>query len=102
MARTFLLVMPQFELTPSLAMPQFELTPKALANFSPGLERSDNPGNANQQKDRTLKGFGNWRTLSGLARYSIVNPWVLTALEPRAGISQRLRRYFKLRHYSLF
>jgi len=21
------------------------LTPKALANFSPGLERSDNPGN---------------------------------------------------------
>jgi len=28
-----------FELTP------IELTPKALANFSPGLERSDNPGN---------------------------------------------------------
>ena len=25
-------------------MPQFELTPKALANLSPGLERSDNPG----------------------------------------------------------
>jgi len=25
-------------------LPQFELTPKALANFSPGLERSDNPG----------------------------------------------------------
>ena len=23
---------------------QFELTPKALANLSPGLERSDNPG----------------------------------------------------------
>jgi hypothetical protein len=23
---------------------QFEITPKALANFSPGLERSDNPG----------------------------------------------------------
>jgi len=24
-------------------MSQFELTPKALANFSPGLERSENP-----------------------------------------------------------
>jgi len=23
---------------------QFEITPKALANFSPGLERSENPG----------------------------------------------------------
>jgi len=28
----------------SFVMSQFELTPKALANFSPGLERSDNPG----------------------------------------------------------
>jgi hypothetical protein len=26
------------------------LTPKALANFSPGLERSDNPGNGNKKK----------------------------------------------------
>jgi len=41
-------------------------TPKALANASPGLERSDNPGECKQQKDRTLKGFGDWRTLSGL------------------------------------
>jgi endonuclease G len=30
------------------------------------LERSDNPGNANEKKHRTLKGFGNWRTPSGL------------------------------------
>jgi hypothetical protein len=27
-----------------LVVPQFELTPKALANFSPGFERSENPG----------------------------------------------------------
>jgi len=34
-----------FELTPkALANLGFELTPKAFANFSPGLERSDNPG----------------------------------------------------------
>ena len=25
------------------------LTPKAFANFSPGLERSDNPGSTNEQ-----------------------------------------------------
>jgi hypothetical protein len=36
---------------------QFELTPKALANFSPGLERSDNPG-FTVISDQTLKGFG--------------------------------------------
>jgi hypothetical protein len=28
----------------AMIMAQFEDTPKALANFSPGLERSDNPG----------------------------------------------------------
>jgi hypothetical protein len=27
-----------------LGVHQFETTPKAFANFSPGLERSDNPG----------------------------------------------------------
>jgi hypothetical protein len=25
-------------------MPEFEKTPKALANFSPGFEQSENPG----------------------------------------------------------
>ncbi|HSE19247.1 MAG TPA: hypothetical protein VLB46_19450, partial [Pyrinomonadaceae bacterium] len=40
-----------FQLTPkaSLIAP---LTPKALANFSPGLERSDNPGSTDQNKDK--------------------------------------------------
>jgi hypothetical protein len=41
------------------------LTPKALANLSPGLERSDNPGNAIRIRFLTLKGLGAWRTLSG-------------------------------------
>jgi hypothetical protein len=44
-------------------------TPKALANCSPGLERSDNPGIDDETRTETLKGFGNWRTLSGLKTY---------------------------------
>jgi hypothetical protein len=28
----------------NLVMPQFGLTPRALANFSPGFEHSENPG----------------------------------------------------------
>jgi hypothetical protein len=44
------------------------LTPKALANVSPGLKRSDNPGIRIHKKGQTLKGFANCRTLSGLNR----------------------------------
>jgi hypothetical protein len=43
-------------------------TPKALANFSPGLERSDNPGVANIEKISTLKEFITRRTLTGFKR----------------------------------
>jgi hypothetical protein len=46
-------------------MSQFELTPKALANFSPGFERSENPGVVSYRVV-TLQGFANRRTLSGL------------------------------------
>jgi hypothetical protein len=45
------------------------LTPKALANFSPGLARSDNPGTQHIEAVLTLKGFANCRTLSGFGRY---------------------------------
>jgi len=34
------------------------ITPKAFANFSPGFERSENPGVIKQNKMTTLKGFG--------------------------------------------
>jgi hypothetical protein len=37
---------------------QFELTPKAFANFSPGFERSENPGCIMNKSQITLKGFG--------------------------------------------
>jgi len=36
----------------TFALRQFEITPEALANFSPGLERSDNPGNNIQNRER--------------------------------------------------
>ena len=32
------------------------LTPKALANFSPGFERSDNPGDSNLSRGNPEKG----------------------------------------------
>jgi hypothetical protein len=47
---------------------QFEITPEAFANFSPGLERSDNPGNVNKKSGVTLKGFAARETLSGFSR----------------------------------
>src|SRR5256885_16634462 len=50
------------------AVMQFDFgmaTPKALANFSPGLERSDNPGIPIRNKSKTLKAFANSRTLPG-------------------------------------
>jgi len=41
-----------------------------LANLSPGFERSENPGNTYKNKQQTLQGFGNWRTLAGFIRYA--------------------------------
>ena len=41
---------------PFSVLVHFEKTPKALANFSPGLERSDNPG-ITKTSCKTLKGF---------------------------------------------
>ena len=38
-------------------MMQFELTPKALANFTPGLGRSNNPGIGSKKIVSTLKGL---------------------------------------------
>jgi hypothetical protein len=61
---------------------QFGITPKALANFSPVLERSDNPGYANNENYQTLKGFAARGTLSGLFMKDDVNPRVVAALQP--------------------
>ena len=78
---------------------QFENTPKAFANFSPGLEHSDNPGIANNKTDPTLKGFVLRGTLSGFNASFLISPRVVAALQPRAEISERLRRIFKLNPY---
>jgi len=45
------------------------ITPKALANFSPGFERSENPGCQLQEMRQTLKGFLSHQTPSGLIYY---------------------------------
>ncbi len=49
------------DLLPLMVVGQFEnwtITPKAFANFSPGLERSDNPGGLNIKRTATLKALG--------------------------------------------
>jgi hypothetical protein len=71
------------------------LTPKAFANFSPGLERCDNPGIANKKQVQTLKGFGNWRTLSGFNAPLIENPG-LSKRQPWAEIGERLWRWRRI------
>jgi hypothetical protein len=57
-------------------------TPEAFANVSPGFERSENTGYEIINCDKTLKGFGGWRTLSGF------RPWLCVGLvvESRASL----------------
>jgi hypothetical protein len=85
---------------------QFEFgtnTPKALANFSPGLERSDNPGLAILKFLITLKGFAAGGTLTGFnPEFLFVNPRF--SLRSNLGLELAnafgvLLRIFKLRHY---
>src|SRR5215208_52158 len=69
-------------------------TPEAFANFSPGFERSENPGTYHSSRDQTLKGFAAALTLSGLNLTFGFIPRVVAALQPWAEISERLRRNF--------
>ena len=55
---------------------QFEVTPKVLANFSPGFERSENPG-IGFRVDKTLKWFANRQTLSEFNMISCAIPRVV-------------------------
>ena len=64
------------------ALVQFRNTPKAFANVSPGLERSDNPGNESITNVLTLKGFAARRTLSGFNKFFDRKPRVVAALQP--------------------
>ena len=70
---------------------------KALANSSPGLERSDNPGIECQNGTRaTLKALmlapPLFATLSALKSLNGLLPRVLAALQPWAEISERFHR----------
>jgi hypothetical protein len=64
-------------------------TPKAFANFSPGLERSNNPGSWVRIKVQTLKGLGMCAANPFRVECFFCNatPRVLAALEPWAEIS---------------
>jgi hypothetical protein len=67
-------------------------TPKALANFSPGFERSENPGYANKwalNPERVSPATNPFRVELKLESRK---PRVVAALQPWAEISQRLRR----------
>jgi len=48
----------------------FEITPKAFANFSPGLERSDNPGKT-QRSLEPCKGSLRDKPFQSLSVYEI-------------------------------
>src|SRR5215204_4447201 len=71
----------------------YVLTPKALANFSPGLERSNNPGISNLNYKSNPERV---RRLANPFRVSVhfweFIPRVVAALQPWAEISERLRR----------
>jgi hypothetical protein len=62
------------------------LTPKALANFSPGLARSDNPGAV---------------SLSRLMALLIVNPGFSLCSNPGLKLANAFGVKFKLRHYGM-
>jgi len=57
-------------------------TPKALANFSPGLERKRQPWDQDLNNHLTLKGFANRLTLSRFNLFCIAFPGLSLALQP--------------------
>jgi hypothetical protein len=92
---------------------EFENTPKAFAKvveFEIRRRRSLTPAQGssaartlgtNTNKVPTLKGFALRETLSGLIRAVGSDPGLSRfALQPWAGVSERLRRIFQLNHFS--
>ena len=67
-------------------------TPKAFANFSPGFERSENPGNKIKNNQEPCKGSQIAEPFQGLLVNLGSLPRVVATLQPWAEISQRLRR----------
>ena len=71
---------------------QFKITLKAFANFSPGFERSENPGTLPNDELKPCKGSSQGEPFQGSALVSLVYPGLSLALQPWAEISERLRR----------
>jgi|GEM_PF-3496399 len=67
------------------------LTPKAFANFSPGFERSENPGIIIKRKTNP-EGVRQLPNPFRVQSYFLPRPRVVAALQPWAEIGQRLRR----------
>jgi len=71
---------------------QFKITLKAFANFSPGFERSENPGTLPNDELKPCKGSSQGEPFQGSALVLLVYPGLSLALQPWARVSERLRR----------
>jgi hypothetical protein len=83
---------------------QFEfndLTPKALANFSPGLARSDNPGTVSLSRDNPERVRQLPNPFQGLRALLIVNPGFSLSSNPGLKLANAFGVKFKLRHCPL-
>ena len=76
-------------------------TPKAFANSSPGFEHRENPGDIISNRDPTLKGLGDWRTLFRVQLLITFGNPGLSYAQPRAEISERLRRIHQIQNDAL-
>ena len=59
-----------FTITPKA----FAITPKAFANFSPGFERSENPGSTIKKSHKTLKGLALGEPFQGFHGDKLTSP----------------------------
>ncbi|HJP94149.1 MAG TPA: hypothetical protein VJ875_19480 [Pyrinomonadaceae bacterium] len=69
------------------------VTPRAFTNFSPRVGAQRQPWDRDLEVSQTLKGFGNWRTLSEFHRSDQTTQGSRSRSNHGLEISQRLRRY---------
>ena len=77
------------------------LTPKAFANFSPGFERSENPGIANKDMSNPERGSPIAEPFSGFRAFLELLPRVVAGANPGLKLANALGVKFKLTHYCL-
>jgi hypothetical protein len=77
---------------------QFELTPKALANFSPGFEHSENPGYTSKESlnpERVRQLVNPFR----VTNHKHTSPGLSLRSNPGLTLANAFGVKFKLRHY---